>query len=189
MASSMKNHIGIYTGTFDPIHEGHLAFSHEAARSCNLGKVIIIPETSPREKPDVTSIDTRLLLIQRAIATHNHIETMRLTTPRFTVRNTLPELEQHFVDTKFTLLVGSDVVRTFLYRWDGLPELFTRTSLAIGMRKGDTLEDMQSIIATLEKQYALAIRITFIQTKHSAVSSSIIRKNKKQLNGVSASFA
>jgi nicotinate-nucleotide adenylyltransferase len=179
MASNMKNHIGIYTGTFDPIHEGHLAFSHQAAQSCGLDKVVIIPETNPREKPDVTSIDTRLSLIQQATAAHTHIETMSLTMPRFTVRDTLPELEQHFVDTEFTLLVGSDVVRTFLYRWDGLAELFERASLAVGMREGDTLEDMRSIIATLEKQYALAIRITFIQTEHSDVSSSNIRKTSK----------
>jgi nicotinate-nucleotide adenylyltransferase len=182
----MKRRIGIYTGTFDPIHEGHLAFSHEATRLCNLDKVIIIPEASPRKKPDVTDIETRLTLIKQAATAHAHIETMSLSTPRFTVKDTLPEIEQQFTDATLTLLVGSDIVRTFLYRWDGLPELFTRTSLAIGMRDGETVEDMQSIITELESRYALPIRTTYVQTEHSAVSSSVIRKQQKNAQMASA---
>ncbi|HSW91922.1 MAG TPA: adenylyltransferase/cytidyltransferase family protein [Candidatus Saccharimonadales bacterium] len=174
----MKRRIGIYTGTFDPIHEGHLAFSREAVRSCSLDRVIIIPEASPREKPNATDINTRLSLIQQATIAHDHIETMSLETPRFTVKDALPEMEQRFTNADLTLLIGSDIVRTLLYRWEGLPELFARTSLAIGMRDGETLEDMQFIIAELENQYALSIHATYIQTEYSAVSSSIIRKNK-----------
>jgi nicotinate-nucleotide adenylyltransferase len=184
----MKKHIGIYTGTFDPIHEGHLAFTHEAARLCKLDKVVIIPETTPRGKPNVTNVKTRLSLIEQAAAAHSHIEATSLTAPRFTVQDTLPELEQRFKNTRFTLLIGSDIVHTFLYRWDGLAELFTRTSFAIGMREGNTLEEMHSIIAKLEKQYELPIRTTFIHTEHSAISSSDIRKNKKRPNGVETSF-
>ncbi len=174
----MKRRIGIYTGTFDPIHEGHLAFSHEAARLCNLDKVIIIPETNPRKKPGATDIETRLRLIQRATAAHTHIETMSLETPRFTVKDTLPEIEQRFTDATLTLLVGSDIVHTFLYRWEGLDELLTRTSLAIGMREGDMIEDMDAVINHLERQYDIAISYTFIHTSHAAISSSSIRQNK-----------
>lgn len=174
----MKRRIGIYTGTFDPIHEGHLAFSHEAVRRCNLDKVIIIPETNPREKPGATDIETRLTLIRQVTATHSHIETMSLETPRFTVKDTLPEIEQRFADATLTLLVGSDIVRTFLHRWEGLAELLTRTSLAIGMREGDTIEDMDTVINHLERQYGIAISYAFIHTNHAAVSSSSIRQNR-----------
>jgi len=171
----MKKNIGIYTGTFDPIHEGHLAFSHETARLCHLDKIVIIPETSPREKPNVTDIETRLSLIQRATMVHDHIEVARLNTARFTVKDTLPELEKKFTDATFTLLVGSDIIPTFRYRWDGLAELFARTSLAIGVREGDSIKEMKSIITELEEQYALQIRTTFIKTAYAAVSSSAIR--------------
>jgi nicotinic acid mononucleotide adenylyltransferase len=80
-----------------------------------------------------------------------------------------------FHDASFTLLIGSDVVKTFDYRWDDLGTLLRTVSLAIGMRDGDTTNDIIAIIDSLQKQYNLEINYTLINTSHSHVASSRIR--------------
>jgi nicotinate-nucleotide adenylyltransferase len=46
--------IGIYAGTFDPVHDGHIAFAKAAISKANLDKVVIVAEKEPyRKKPKV----------------------------------------------------------------------------------------------------------------------------------------
>ena len=45
-----RKSVGIYSGTFDPVHTGHVAFALEAAQVANLQKVVFLPEETPREK-------------------------------------------------------------------------------------------------------------------------------------------
>lgn len=172
----MKQHIGIYSGTFDPIHNGHIMFASETLRICRLDKVIFLPEPRPREKPDVTDIAERVSLIQKAIRGEKDLAVLALRSPQFTTSETLPRLRTLFKDADLTLLVGSDVVRTFPYRWQNLDRLLREVTLAIGMRVGDESSDIIEIIESLQKKYDTQVRYTLIQTTQSHIASSHIRK-------------
>jgi cytidyltransferase-like protein len=50
----VMKHIGIYPGSFDPVHEGHFAFAKAALETGRLDTVIFLPEMKPRGKPQVT---------------------------------------------------------------------------------------------------------------------------------------
>lgn len=167
--------IGIYPGTFDPVHSGHIAFSLEALRIFDLDEVVFLPEALPRGKPTATVISKRILQLNDAIASVKAARVMNLKGSRFTVRETLPELYQLFGSSQLTLLVGSDVVQTFLYRWDDLDMLLGRMKLAIGMRAGDTPDEMIAIMNSLESRYNIPITYELVFTQYDDVSSSRLK--------------
>jgi nicotinate-nucleotide adenylyltransferase len=173
----MTRKIGIYPGTFDPVHSGHIAFSREAMRACGLEEVIFLPDPSPRGKAEATHILQRLALLEEALAHHEYVRALHIGEEMFTVQATLPELRRRFDGCELTLLIGSDVVRTFIYRWDGLDILLREMSLAIGMRVGDSPEEMKRIIRELENEHALTIRHKLVTTEYAAISSSRIRNS------------
>lgn len=171
----MIERIGIYPGTFDPVHQGHIAFAEETLLHCHLDRVIFIPETSPRGKLHVTALSARLELLRRTLRESATLETLHIISSPFTVTHTLPELQQLFPQAELTLLIGSDIIPTFDHRWEGLDELFKTMPLAIGLRAGDTKEMIQDILSRHEHERATSIRHTLIQTPHAHVSSSAIR--------------
>jgi nicotinate-nucleotide adenylyltransferase len=174
---SVKQRIGIYPGTFDPIHQGHVSFASQALKECSLDQVVFLPEPAPREKHSVSTITERTALINEAIKDTQKLSLFNPSSTQFTVRDTLPELLSHFGDAELTFLVGSDIIRTFPYRWHDLDILLSDVSLAIGMRTDDTKDDIVSIIKQLEDQYNLPIRYTFISTPDSHRASSHVRNS------------
>jgi nicotinate-nucleotide adenylyltransferase len=173
----MTRKIGIYPGTFDPIHAGHIAFGGKALEMCSLDEIILLPDPSPRGKSNVTHISERVTLLNEATSSIKNVRVLHLGNETFTVHKTLPKLREQFDDSELTLLVGSDVVRTFLYRWEGLDVLLRQMSLAIGMRSGDSPDEMKLIINELEDEYSITIPYELIVTQYADVSSSQLKSN------------
>ncbi len=69
MVSFLRMNIGLFGGTFDPIHNGHLAVARAAAERCKLGKVLFVPSDVPphkREQP-VTEFIHRYAMVTLAL--------------------------------------------------------------------------------------------------------------------------
>lgn len=173
----MKQRIGIYSGTFDPIHIGHIAFAKETMRERNLNTIVFLPEQQPRGKQNVTEIHHRVELIKQAIQDDGKLRVLTLPSKQFTVIKTLPQLQKHFADADFTFLVGSDIVRTFTYRWDGLEILLKTVSFAVGLRTGDKQSELETIFMQLEAKYHTPITRSYIATENAHVASSQFREN------------
>ena len=170
------NRIGIFSGTFDPVHSGHISFAIEAMKDCNLDKVVFLPETSPREKEDVTDISLRIEALKKAIGDNENLEVMQLDDEQFTIGETLPKLKDIFKNSSLTLLIGSDIVKTLSYRWKDIDKLFVDLSLAIGMRIGDSEESISATIREVETITKNKINYNFIYTDHMHLASSQIRR-------------
>lgn len=173
----MKQRVGIYPGTFDPIHQGHVSFALEALQSCKLDQIVLLPEPTPRDKHSVSAVNERVIHIEKEIKGISKLSIFSPASSQFTVRDTLPELRSRFGDAELTLLVGSDIVRTFKYRWQDLELLLQDMSLAIGMRAEDTKDDIAIIIEQLEEQYDTRIRYNFISTPDGHRASSHVRNS------------
>jgi nicotinate-nucleotide adenylyltransferase len=171
----MSRRVGIFSGTFDPVHEGHIAFAKAAREQCGLDTVFLLPELTPRGKKGVTDIQHRLAMLHETIAGQPGLEAVLLRSKQFTISETLPEIRRLCGDAKLTLLIGSDVVRTFSYRWQGLHQLFTAMSLAIGLRHNDDVAEITAIIDQLSREYDLPIRHTYVTSRHPNMSSSLLR--------------
>ena len=171
----MTRRIGLYSGTFDPIHKGHVAFAQMAQKECFLDMIVFLPETDPRGKKNVTDIAKRAQHIQQKIEHLPSLAVSILSSTQFNSRTTLPELRQLFPSADFTLLLGSDVVQTMPYRWDDLEMLLPEVSFAVGMRVDDTAETVTTVFDHLKEKYATDITYSLISTDHSHLASSQIR--------------
>lgn len=178
----MEHRIGIYSGTFDPVHPGHIAFAQEAMRVCDLDEVLFLPEQKPRGKEYITDISHRAALIECAVKATPGLRVVQLASKQFNVEETLPELRRMFGKSHLTLLLGSDVVRTFLYRWEGLDVLLSDVSLAIGLRIGDSSAEVTTIINQLAHDYNISIDYSLISTQEADMTSSEIRNGTADMS-------
>jgi nicotinic acid mononucleotide adenylyltransferase len=144
-------------------------------QACRLDEVVFLPERRPRDKHNVTDISHRLALIKRATEAAACLRVLSLASDQFTVSSTLPELCTAFSNARLTFLLGSDVVRTFSYRWTGLDMLFDQVSFAVGMRANDDAGEIAAIIAGIEQEYNVTPFYTCIHTPGAGLASSRIR--------------
>jgi nicotinate-nucleotide adenylyltransferase len=169
------NSIGIYPGTFDPVHEGHISFAKSTLTACNLDIIYFVPEKAPRNKTNVTELNERGTSIQSALTGLPRLASVNLESNRFTVSETLPEIETRFGPATFTLLVGSDIAKG-LENWPNCKTLLTNWKIAIGMRSGDNAEHIEEMFERIENQYELSIQRTFIHTDKPDFSSTQFRE-------------
>lgn len=127
--------IGIFSGTFDPVHNGHIDFAKAVVRSGEVDKVIFLPEAWPRNKSNVTPIEQRLTMLKLATADEPSLEVRSLPDRQFTVTKTLPELQKMFAGDELFLLMGADVAKR-IDSWPGVDNL-RPVKIIIGERKGE----------------------------------------------------
>lgn len=127
MAMSRDSFCGIFGGTFDPLHHGHITPVIAAARIAGLAKVVYIPAATPphRARP-VASAAHRLAMVKLALAevdagdvelTVDDIELNRRG-PSYTI-DTVRELQQRDARAGYALLLGLDALLGFeaWHRW------------------------------------------------------------------------
>jgi nicotinate-nucleotide adenylyltransferase len=170
----MKKRIGIYSGTFDPVHNGHIGFALRALDVAKLDEVVLIPEKRPREKDTVTDLTHRFELLVRATEPYEGLAVRLLSPEQFCVQGTLPELRAMYGgDTELHMLLGSDVVKTFPSRWTNLDDLFTHMGLVIGLRRGDTRKELKKLLKGLDTK--VSPRYTFVDSPLNAANSTRVR--------------
>lgn len=172
----MTKRIGIFAGTFDPVHRGHIAFALAALKQCALDKVVFMPEHSPRGKMGVSDFVHRLQMLKLAVRPHRTLHALRLDETQFTVAETLPALQQKYAGAQLVMLFGSDVVRTFGFRWPGLETLLAQVELAISLRAGEAETELADFLTTL----AVPIKATFVHGPHAHVSATKVRQGDLQ---------
>ena len=110
--------IGIFGGSFDPIHHGHLILARAAREELGLDRILFIPANMSPHKTDnkPASAEDRLAMIQLAIAGEDGFEVSDLELhrppPSYTV-DTLRELKSSHPHDEFVLLIGADNVAKF----------------------------------------------------------------------------
>lgn len=150
--------IGIFGGTFDPIHYGHLRLAQELATRLALGEVRFIPAGLPphRLAPRV-SPRHRLEMVRRGIAgnplfTVDEREVFK-PTPSYTVE-TLAELQRELgADRPLCLLMGADAFLG-LTEWHRWRELFGLAHIAVAERPGFEGIGRAAVSAPLKEELA-----------------------------------
>ncbi len=138
--------IGIFGGTFDPIHCGHLAIAEFLSRHCPLTEIQFIPcLLSPHRREPLASPEQRLEMIRLAIAGHptwkaNDIDFQR-PGPSYMV-DTLFLLRQQQPQTRWCLILGMDAFAHF-DEWREWREILKLAHLIIVNRPGFSLPDAQ----------------------------------------------
>jgi nicotinate-nucleotide adenylyltransferase len=168
--------IGVFSGTFDPVHNGHIAFCLQTLSRGNLDKVVLLAEATPRGKQDVAPLEHRLSMLELAAQQHPKLEVLRVHSKRFTVAETLPELRQRFPGDELSLLVGSDVVRSLSQGWPGLGQLLAEMRLLVALRADDTPEHVEELLGQVRQRFPdTPLHARLIGSPHPHAASSRIR--------------
>ncbi|HEY4752203.1 MAG TPA: nicotinate-nucleotide adenylyltransferase [Candidatus Limnocylindrales bacterium] len=175
-APVMPGSVGIFGGTFDPIHLGHLAVAEEAREALGLERVVFMPAFAPPHKPGrpVTAPEHRLAIVRLAVADNAAFEVseaeIRRGGPSFTV-DTLADLRDDGLAEPWLIL--SSEALAGLPEWRQPERVLSLARLAVVPRVGfDPLGP-----AWLEARYpGAAERVRFLPGPLLPISGSVVRR-------------
>jgi nicotinate-nucleotide adenylyltransferase len=138
--SVKQQRIGLFGGTFDPVHEGHLLLARLALDRCWLDTLLFIPALQPPHKRQpLVSFAHRAAMLAAALADWPERHGMelslieaRLPTPSYTI-NTVEALRHQFGPHRFMLVIGADSLLD-LPHWHRVRELLHLVSLIVVQR-------------------------------------------------------
>ncbi len=137
----MTLRIGILGGTFDPVHNAHLAVASAALRALNLGQVLWLPTGTPPYRPaPVATAEHRVAMLRLAVAGEPRYaideRELRPEASGFTF-DSIAELKSENPGRALVLIIGADQYekRSSWHRW---PELEKLCEVAVFARPGST---------------------------------------------------
>lgn len=146
-----RRRVGIYPGTFDPVHAGHIAFALQAVRRADLDELYFLPERRPRHKMGVEHFAHRVAMLRRAAAPHPAFDVLELEDVSFSVDYTLPRLKRRLRGAQLVFLFGSDAARR-IGDWPSSDRLLRHSELVVGMRSGEAESDLRRALDRLPVQ-------------------------------------
>ncbi len=170
--------IGVFGGTFDPVHLGHLILAEQCREQAQFDEVWFVPAARPPHKVErtLTRFDQRAEMLALAIAGQpafriNELEKDR-PGPSYTA-DTLAQLRQAHPEHEFWLLIGSDSVSD-LPLWRDPGRIISQAGLIVAGRPGHAIPDAEQLRAML--------RITEESTlRYQAVNSPLIDISSRDL--------
>lgn len=174
--------VGIFSGTFDPVHAGHIAFALETVRQAGLDSVYFLPEQQPRRKQGVTHYAHRLAMLRLALRPYRKLRILELPDRQFTVRSSWPRLKNRFESNEIHMLVGSDMLRMLhgagaKEQWPGYEKFLEEVPLHVGVRDELDADEAREMLNSLQPSGQI------IETDRPHVSSSLIRRALYQGDG------
>ncbi len=186
---SKKDYIGIFGGSFDPIHRGHIESLKSVIKKLNLSKVLVIPnKVSPLKDLSVASSMEKIKMLEIAFKDLKEIEIedyeLKKEGPSFMIE-TLQYLDKKIGKKKhFLLIIGEDSFQSF-HRWKNYQHIVKMTSLLV-MNRPDLNNDLTTKAIELHQDYIENTygdnnfkkgKIYFIRIKPNPASSTHIREN------------
>jgi nicotinate-nucleotide adenylyltransferase len=131
--------LGLYGGTFDPIHLGHLILAEICREACGLDLVWFVVAGAPPHKPGGrTDVNHRLEMVRLAIAGHPNFEVSDVETrrpgPHYSVE-TLEEIRRERPEDDLFFLIGADSLVDLPY-WRSPDQILKLASLVVANRPG-----------------------------------------------------
>ncbi len=169
--------IGIFGGTFDPPHVGHLILAAEALEQLKLDRLlwVLTPEPPHKQDQPITPLAARLELVMAAILDNPAFELSRIEIdrqgPHFAV-DTVHLLANQFPGAELIYLIGGDSLRD-LPTWHNPQGLIAAVSQLGVMRRPDARINL----ARLERMLpGLSAKTIYIDAPRIEISSSLVRQ-------------
>jgi nicotinate-nucleotide adenylyltransferase len=135
----VEERIGVFGGTFDPVHVAHIVAAVEARRALGLDRVVLVPAGDPWQKRGTVAAPAadRLAMVQAATAGIDSLEVSTLEVERDGPSYTYQTLEALARPGRaLFLIVGADVAAT-MRSWVGIERLPELATLVVVDRTGD----------------------------------------------------
>ena len=175
--SGRRYRLGIFGGTFDPIHIGHLAAAEHVREALELDAVIFLPAGMPvfKKDRDVTSPAVRLELCRLAVEDNPHFDVSSLEIDRggdtYTI-DTLRQLRAHYPDNvQLFFITGADAIMS-IGKWRSVDQMSGLAQFVALTRPGYALDWKQR--GDIEEKTHLGV--IYQEIPGFSVSSSMIRR-------------
>ena len=177
--------IGIYGGTFNPPHAGHIKAAGDAVRALSLDKLLVIPPATPphKELPAGTATaEQRLEMAQLAFGGVDKVEVCDIELTRggrsYTV-DTVKALREYYPEDELWLIMGGDMFFS-LESWYRFDTLLTEVGFAVADR-ADESEKLREYVDRMRRERDA--RVEFIPERPVEVSSTELRQQLENAEG------
>jgi nicotinate-nucleotide adenylyltransferase len=166
--------VGLYFGTFNPIHVGHLTIANHLVEYSDLDQVwfVVTPHSPFKKKSTLLDNNQRYQMVDRAVENYPKLKAsdieFGLPQPNYTI-NTLTYLEEKYPDYTFALIMGEDNLKSF-HKWKNYELILKNHPVFVYPRisQGD-----------IESQFNKHPKIYKIDAPIMELSSTFIRKSIK----------
>ena len=171
--------IGLYFGTFNPIHVGHMIIANHMAEYSGLEQIwmVVTPHNPHKEKNSLLDDYKRLHLVTLAAEDFPKIKAsdfeFKLPQPNYTV-NTLAHLQDRFPAHEFSLIMGEDNLKTF-HKWKNYEVILQNHDIYVYPRVSSE---------TANPAFENHPRIHKIDAPIVEISSTFIRENRKNKKNI-----
>jgi nicotinate-nucleotide adenylyltransferase len=166
--------IGIFGGSFNPIHNGHLNICNAFLMSGSIDELWVIPVFDPPHKSsdDLLSFDDRFEMTKIAFQSFSSVKILDieklLPKPNYTLQ-TLQYLKEQNDDASFILCIGSDSL-TYFHTWYNYKSILDITTLLVAKRAGYVYTKIETEILN---------KVVFVDSSIFPESSTAIREEIK----------
>ena len=171
--------IGIYGGTFNPPHIGHIRAACCAVSALELDKLLLIPDRiAPHKVMPVGSAapEQRLQMVRLSAGDDPYLEVtdmeLKREGPSYTYQ-TVEELKQQYPDDSLYLLIGTDMFLTFR-QWKNAEYLWKNVTLGVFYR--GQKDEVNAIAHQKEEMEALGAKVVLIENPVVDISSTQLRR-------------
>lgn len=161
--------IGLFFGSFNPVHIGHLVVANYMLEFTDLQKIwfVLSPKNPFKEKKSLLADYHRLELLNRALDDESNYKVCRIELsmpqPSYTA-DTLAFLRDKYPTDNFVLIMGADNLTNFV-RWKNYQSILNNHQIYVYNRPGSEKNEL-----------ALHPQISFYEAPQMQISSSLIRK-------------
>ena len=162
-------HIGLYFGSFNPVHVGHLIIASYARHTTNLKQVWLVVSPQNPLKPSKTLLNEyhRLHLVNVAIEDDAFLKTtdieFHLPRPSYTI-DTLTYLKEKYPQHTFSIIMGSDSLQN-ISQWKNYEKLLEQHILYVFKRPGFEIDTIKFPGANIQVVHAPLLEISSTQIR------------------------
>lgn len=148
--------VGLFGGTFDPVHLAHLQLVRHVLNHCRLDRVLLIPALQPPHKQQpAASFEDRVAMLEAALAGEERMRCSRveatLPVPSYTV-HTVEALQKAHPASDYFFIIGEDSLAD-LPHWYRADELLDMVNLIVVRRPSLDTTDIAGLMASLARGY------------------------------------
>lgn len=175
--------VGLYFGSFNPIHVGHLIIANYMAEYNDFDQIwlVVSPHNPHKKKTSLLADHHRLTLVKIAVEENEKLQAsdieFKLPQPSYTV-TTLAYLKEKYPNNEFSLLMGEDNLRSF-HKWFNYEEILSNHKLYVYPRvltSGEVEKKPEALdVVKNHKNVILCDEVPVMK-----ISSSFIRKSIKE---------
>ena len=177
--------VGLYFGTFNPIHNGHLVVADYMATQTDLDEVwlVVSPQNPLKKEEDLLEDNLRLNLVKMGIQQKDKIQVsdieFELPIPSFTYQSLL-HIQTKYQDYEFVLIIGEDNLASFT-KWRNHQEIADNFEIYVYPRK---MED-STLTGSQTETYYTHKNVKLFDVPMIPISSTDIRSNIKNTEYIS----